>query len=274
MNYQTEREHGRLNDQLRTIHITSDVLCYPASSVLFDIGQTKVLCAVTLQQGVPSFLRGKKTGWLNAEYALLPAATSTRTPREISIMKRSGRSVEISRLISRTLRTIVNLAAIGECTITIDCDVLQADGGTRVACITASYFALALAQERWLQTGVLANKFLTDSLVAISVGSLGNQVLLDPDYREDSMLQADFNFVVTGSGKLVEVQGGAEQAPIEWHIFDAVRQMAIKGTNELFVRVQDELSKQNVALATHGANASSSPAQSPLFSLKNRLSSY
>jgi ribonuclease PH len=268
-----QRPNGRLSHQLRPVTIVPDILSYAASSLIFEMGLTKILCAVTLQQGVPPFLRGKKSGWLNAEYAMLPAATQTRTPREITQMKRSGRSIEISRLISRTLRTIVNLDVLGEQTIFIDCDVLQADGGTRVACITAASFALALAQVRWLEQGAIACPFLTDSLVAISVGICNDQVVLDPDYQEDSTLHADFNLVITGSNKLVEIQGGAERQPISWHLFDAVRAIALAGAATLQNQMYKELEKLGISTTQQVADApvKRERAVSTLFSLKNRL---
>lgn len=228
------RAGQRLHDQLRPLKITYDVFSYAAGSTLFEIGNTKVLCAVTLQQGVPHFLRGKKTGWLTAEYSLLPAATPIRTVREITANKRSGRTIEISRLIGRALRSVVNLDQLGEHTIFIDCDVLQADGGTRTACITGAYLALKSAIAKWMHKGILAKSILIDELAAISVGINQDIVLLDLDFMEDSVTEADFNFVLTRSGKVVELQGSAEGFPLTWEHYESMRFLAIKGIQELF----------------------------------------
>ncbi|MGC2310422.1 MAG: ribonuclease PH [Candidatus Babeliaceae bacterium] len=230
------RAHNRLFEQLRPLKATYDVFSYAAGSVLFEMGNTKVLCAVTLQAGVPHFLRGKKEGWLTAEYSLLPAATPLRTVREITINKRSGRTIEISRLIGRALRSIIKFDVLGEYTIFIDCDVLQADGGTRTACVTGAYLALRQAQARWQQEGVIAVPLLIDELAAVSVGFHKNeQLLLDVDFAEDSELAADFNFIVTRSNKIVEIQGTAEKAPLSCEVFTQMQQLAFKGTQEIFV---------------------------------------
>ncbi len=228
------RADQRAYDQLRPLRVTYDIFSYAAGSTLFEIGKTKVLCAVTLQQGVPHFLRGKKTGWLTAEYSLLPASTPVRTVREVTANKRSGRTIEISRLIGRVLRAIVDLDQLGEQTIFIDCDVLQADGGTRTACITGAYLALKAAMVRWIEYGVFNNWFLTDELGAVSVGITQEAALLDLNFLEDSMTEADFNFVLTRSGKVVELQGSAEQSPLTWDHYEAMRFLALKGAQELF----------------------------------------
>ena len=201
---------------------------------LFEMGNTKVLCSVTLQQGVPHFLRGKKTGWLTAEYSLLPASTPIRTVREVTANKRSGRTIEISRLIGRSLRSVVNLDALGEQTIFMDCDVLQADGGTRTACITSAYLALRAAQANWAQDGLLHGKLLIDELAAVSVGITEGLPLLDLDFVEDSATEADFNFVLTRSGRLIEIQGSAERFPLTWTQYDEMKVLALKGVAELF----------------------------------------
>ncbi|MBA3954018.1 ribonuclease PH [Candidatus Dependentiae bacterium] len=228
------RVDQRSHDQLRPLRVSYDVFNYASGSTLFEMGNTKVLCAVTLQQGVPHFLRGKKSGWLTAEYSLLPASTPIRTVREVTANKRSGRTIEISRLIGRTLRSVVNLDALGEQTIFIDCDVLQADGGTRTACITGAYLALRAAVTRWVHKGILSHTILTDELAAISVGVTQESALLDLDFVEDSATEADFNFVLTKSGKIVELQGSAEQFPLTWDHYEEMRFLAIKGVQELF----------------------------------------
>jgi ribonuclease PH len=258
------RRDGRLATQLRPVTVQHNAFGYAAASVFLSIGNTKVLCAVTLQNGVPPFLRGKGTGWLTAEYAMLPTSTQDRSTREISNMTRSGRSSEISRFISRALRAIVDVRGIGERTITIDCDVLQADGGTRTACITASSMALDLAQQSWLNNKQISAPFLLDSVGAISVGVLDGQVLLDPDYHEDKMLDADFNIVLTQSGNIVELQGGAEKATIGWSLFDTVTACARDGIAVLF----DTIGKKQIPVrSTHKSDKKAVP----LFSLQNRL---
>jgi ribonuclease PH len=242
--------HKRINDrahnQLRPIKITYDIFEYAAGSLLYEIGKTKVLCAVTMQPGVPPFLRTKKTGWLTAEYSMLPAATQTRTVRDSSSGKRNGRSVEISRMIGRVLRSIVKLDGIGERTIFIDCDVQQADGGTRTACITGACLALKLASDRWCQEGIIERPLLTEEVAAISVGLLENNVLLDVDFDEDSLLDADFNIVITRSGKLVEIQGTAEKKSLSWEQFEQIRLRAVQGITEIFAHYPEESSPTHV----------------------------
>lgn len=228
------RSNARSYDQLRPLRVSYDIYKYASGSTLFEMGNTKVLCSVTLQQGVPHFLRGKKTGWLTAEYSLLPAATPIRTVREVTANKRSGRTIEISRLIGRALRSVVNLNALGEQTIFMDCDVLQADGGTRTACITGAYLALKAAQEVWEDEGLLNGKLLIDELAAVSVGMASDTPLLDLDFVEDSATEADFNFVLTRSAKLIEIQGSAERFPLTWEQYDNMRALALKGVDELF----------------------------------------
>lgn len=228
------RHENRGAGDLRPLKVTYDIFAYAAGSVLFEQGKTKVLCSVTLQNGVPHFLRGKRRGWLTAEYSLLPASTPIRTVREVTANKRNGRTIEISRLIGRALRSVVNLQALGEQTIFIDCDVLQADGGTRTACITGAYLALKAAQTVWKARGIIPYTFLTDELVAVAVGMNGQGAFLDMDFAEDSAIDADFNFVLTRSGGLVEVQGSAERGPLDWNEFEQLRQFALKGASDVF----------------------------------------
>lgn len=262
MNYM--RPHGRLSNQRRVMSVQHNVFGYAPSSVLLTVGNTKVLCSVTMQNGVPPFLRGKGAGWLTAEYAMLPTATQERSAREIIQMSRSGRSSEISRFISRVLRTIVDLRALGERTIIVDCDILQADGGTRAASITAASIALSYAQQTWLANRSIHAAFLTDAVAAISVGVLDGQVLLDPDYAEDAMLQADFNIVLTQSGNLIELQGGAEKQSIDWKLFDAVLAVARTGISQVFAQIHNS--------ADHDTSISIKPIHgAPLFSLQNRI---
>lgn len=229
------RSQNRSYDQLRPLKVTYGVYPYAAGSTLFELGNTKVLCAVTLQHGVPHFLRGKKTGWMTAEYSLLPTATPMRTVREITANRRSGRVIEISRLIGRSLRAVVNLGVLGEQTIFIDCDVLQADGGTRTASITGAYLALRAAQARWMAQGILGSTpLLRDELAAVSVGLGSKGPLLDMDFAEDSVIDADYNFVLTRSSKVIEIQGSAERAAIGWDDYEEMRLLAVQGAHELF----------------------------------------
>ncbi len=228
------RADNRNFDQLRLLNVKYDIYPYAAGSTLFEVGNTKVLCAVTLQNSVPHFLRGRRCGWLTAEYSLLPASTPVRTVREITTNKRSGRTIEISRLIGRSLRAVADLTILGEQTIFVDCDVLQADGGTRTACITGAFLALKAAQVRWLQKGLISQPFLKDELAAVSVGVGNGSLILDMDFAEDSSIDVDFNFVLTRSHKIIELQGSAERAPLTWQDHESINKLAVKGAAELF----------------------------------------
>jgi ribonuclease PH len=246
---------------------------YAPGSVLFKLGKTQVLCAVSIQAQVPQFLRGKGEGWLSAEYALLPMSTETRTQRESVQGSRNGRSVEISRFIGRVLRTVVDLSRISERTITVDCDVLHADGGTRVAAITGACLALAMAQNRWLQDGTISMPILKEFLCGVSVGVSNDKVLLDPDYREDMSLSADFNFVITQRGDLVEILGGAERTSVSWEKFEQIRQIALQGAQQLIqesLRSFDEVCGNSIASSFSEQNQNQKQRQ-PLFSLQNRI---
>jgi ribonuclease PH len=234
-----KRIDGRLPDQVRPTSVTYGISGNAHGSVLFALGNTKVLCTVMMQDGVPHFLRGKGAGWLTAEYTMLPASTKNRTQREASTMRRNGRSIEISRLIGRSLRSIVDLKILGERTIYIDCDVVQADGGTRTAAITGAYCALRQAIDIWKRDSKISDNFLLDTLGALSVGLSGNQVLLDINYEEDSATDADFNFVMTGSGKVVEMQGATESVPLDWVVVENMRKLAQKGIREVLSRVDE-----------------------------------
>jgi ribonuclease PH len=262
-----KRADGRAHNELRPMRLTYDVFDYADGSVLLELGKTKVLCAVTLQQGVPPFLKGKKVGWLMAEYAMLPASTHVRTPREINSLKRNGRSIEISRLISRALRAVIQLDLLGEKTIIIDCDVLQADGSTRVACITGAYFALKSAVAQWLASGIIRTSILTDGLAAVSVGVTNGQVLLDIDYEEDSKIDADFNFVLTRSGNIVELQGSVEKNMISWDNFEQMKSCAVQGIAQIFAHDTEQGRIDEIVPAAQLNGRTS------LFSLQNRLKS-
>jgi len=226
------RQRRRPNE-MRPLHVTYDMYAFASGSTLFEIGNTKVLCAVTLQNGVPYFLRGKQAGWLTAEYAMLPASTPVRTARETAVNKRNGRTIEIARLIGRSLRSVTRLDLLGERTIFVDCDVLQADGSTRTACVTGAYLALKAAEKRWLYEGLLSESLITEELMAVSVGWRGDEALLDIDYAEDSSISADFNFVLTRAARLVEIQGTSEGNPILWEQFDQLRAVALLGVEQL-----------------------------------------
>ncbi len=255
-----KRHNGRLHNELRTATFTPNIFPNAAGSVLIALGNTKVLCAVTLQHQVPPFLRGKGTGWLNAEYAMLPAATGHRTQRELTSAKRNGRSVEISRLIGRSLRAVINFDTLGERTIVVDCDVLQADGGTRVTAITGAYYALCMAQAKWLAQKTIVQPILTDSVAAVSAGVHQGTVLLDPDYQEDSSIDADFNFVLTGSGDIIEMQGCAEQQTVSWEQFDAMRVLAQQGVTQLLDAVDKHITAIGDNTTSVGDNFAVQPA--------------
>ena len=207
------RTDGRQPDQLRPVTITTGVNKYAEGSVLIEVGDTKVLCTASVEERVPPFMKGQGKGWITAEYAMLPRATHTRNIREAAKGKLTGRTMEIQRLIGRALRAVVDLQALGERTITLDCDVLQADGGTRTTSITGSFVALALAVHKLSEKHAFARYPLTDFLASVSVGVIQNRALLDLNYDEDSKAKVDMNVVMTGSGKFVEVQGTGEEAP-------------------------------------------------------------
>lgn len=228
------RVDNRKNNELRDLNVTYGVFPYASGSTLFEIGNTKVLSAITLQQGVPHFLRGKKRGWLTAEYSLMPASTPIRTIREVTSNKRSGRNIEISRLIGRCLRSVVNLDLLGEQTIFVDCDVLQSDGGTRTACIIGAHLALKAAIKNWIDKKFIDKSILIDDVTAVSVGISGDLPVLDLNFVEDSSTDADFNFVLTRSGKIVEIQGSAENFPVTWEKYNSMQTLAVKGAQDLY----------------------------------------
>jgi len=223
-----QRYGNRSYDQVRSLSVTYGVFPYADGSVLFEMGNTKVFVAVTLQSSVPSFLRGKKTGWLTAEYSLLPTSTQVRNLRESS-GQRSGRSIEISRFIGRVLRSVCNLGVLGERTVTIDCDVLQADGSTRAAAINGALLALQMANHKWIKKGSIASNCLSESLVAVSVGVIDDRVLLDIDYQEDVAVDADFTFVLTQTNNIIEIHGAAERKACTWELHQHAYALACKG---------------------------------------------
>lgn len=234
------RHDGRKRDQVRPVKITRNFIKHAEGSVLIEMGDTKVICTATVEEKVPPFLRDKGRGWVTAEYAMLPRATHERTQREASRGKQGGRTLEIQRLVGRALRSVVETEGLGERTIWIDCDVIQADGGTRTASITGSFIALADAMALLKQKGLIKKRPLLDYLAAISVGKVGGEVMVDLAYEEDSMAQVDMNLVMTGRGRYVEVQGTAERTPFEKKEFDEFLTMgwhAIQG----LVTLQKEL---------------------------------
>lgn len=270
-----KRYDGRECNQLRSISIQYDTLGYADACVLLEVGNTKVLASVTLQDGVPRFLRGQKVGWLTAEYAMLPCATQKRTNRESSQHYKNSRSVEISRLIGRCLRSVVDLSLLPEKTIIIDCDVLQADGGTRVASITAAGLALDMAIKRWLNAQIIEENILKEQINAVSVGVVNGELLLDLSYIEDSLAEADFNFVITKSGKLIEVQGTAEKQPLSFSDFESLKNLSIEGSSQIF-KISSAFSKNLdlIPVKKQQSNFDSELMKNkkkPFFSLGNRL---
>ena len=261
------RAHGRAYNQLRPVTLSHNVYGYAPGSVLLTMGDTKILCSVHMQNGVPPFLKGTKSGWLTAEYGMLPAATQQRTQREATTVKYNGRTVEIARFIGRSLRTIVDLNKIGERTIMIDCDVLQADGSTRTASITAANYALLAAQEQWLNQGIIQEPILREQIAAVSVGLQTGTAILDLDYKEDSAIDADFNVVLTESGNIVEMQGTAEKQPVSWPQFEAITSLAIYGVQQLFERCATLHEKQK---STHDKQQLLAHYKPAFFSLQNR----
>lgn len=227
------RSSGRPSDQLREVRITRDFTKHAEGSVLVEFGDTRVLCTASVEESVPPFLRGKGQGWLTAEYGMLPRSTHTRSPREAAKGKQSGRTQEIQRLIGRSLRAVVDLAALGERQIIVDCDVLQADGGTRTASITGACVAVHDALNKLVAAGVLPLSPMTDWVAAVSVGMHGGQILLDLDYGEDSACDTDMNVVMTGAGGFVEVQGTAEGAPFARQDLDRLLDLAALGIGQL-----------------------------------------
>ena len=227
------RTDGRAPNELRPVRITPGFLPYAEGSVLIEMGNTRVVCAASLEERVPPFLRNSGQGWLTAEYAMLPRATQSRTAREIGRGGPSGRTHEIQRLIGRSLRAIADLKVLGERTITIDCDVLQADGGTRTAAITGAYVAFALASRQLLKAGKIQRSIFTDHVAAISVGIVGNTPLLDLKYDEDSRAEVDMNVVCTGDGRFIELLGTAEREPFSRSQMDELVALASRGIETL-----------------------------------------
>jgi len=228
------RIDGRANDELRPVHIVLGYQAFPEGSALIELGQTKVICAVSVEDKVPAFLKGQESGWITAEYAMLPRSTHTRTTRRISLDNAAGRTQEIQRLIGRSLRAVADLRALGERTFTVDCDVLQADGGTRTAAITGGYVALYHAFHNLRKRGVFRAIPLQNAVAATSAGIVLGEKLLDLCYEEDSRASVDFNIVMTDDGNFVEIQGTAEGKPFSKEAIDSLISIARNGIVNLF----------------------------------------
>ena len=203
---------GRKNDEMREVRVTKNYIMHPEGSVLIEFGNTKVICNATVEEKIPPFLRGSGTGWITAEYSMLPRATNNRVQREASKGKVAGRTMEIQRLIGRALRSSIDLSKLGERTIIIDCDVIQADGGTRTASITGAYLAMELAIEKLIDDGKLNEIPIISKVAAISVGKIKNDILLDLEYEEDSKADVDMNIIMNDQGEFIEIQGTGEEA--------------------------------------------------------------
>jgi len=244
------RTDGRAHNELRPVQITPGFLSYAEGSVLIEMGSTRVVCSASLEDRVPPFLRNSGQGWLTAEYAMLPRSTQTRSSREIGRGGPSGRTHEIQRLIGRSLRAVADMKALGERTLTIDCDVLQADGGTRTAAITGAYVAFALASNRLLKLGKITRPLTNNQVAAVSVGIVGNVPLLDLKYDEDSRAEVDMNVVCTSDGRFIELQGTAEREPFSRSQMDELLALATQGI-EVLVGLQKSVISQ---VANGGGN--------------------
>jgi ribonuclease PH len=244
------RIDGRKAKQLRALSITPSYIKTADGSVLIEMGDTKVICTAKLEERVPPFLRNSGKGWITAEYGMLPGSSQVRIGRESARGKIGGRTHEIQRLIGRSLRSIADLKSLGERTIWIDCDVIQADGGTRTASITGAYVALSEAIRRWLNKGIITVDPIRDSVAAVSIGIIDGKILLDLAYAEDSRADVDMNFVMTGSGKFIEVQGTAENAPFTKRQLERMAEIAEQGIREL-IKAQKKVLAQFADLRSH-----------------------
>ncbi|GEC91238.1 MULTISPECIES: ribonuclease PH [Brevibacillus] len=250
------RVDGRAHDQLRPVTITRNYIKHAEGSCLIEVGDTKVICTATLEERVPPFMRGGGKGWITAEYSMLPRATATRNARESSKGKVGGRTMEIQRLIGRALRSVVNLEAMGERTIWLDCDVIQADGGTRTASITGAYVALVDAMQKLVDSGTWKQLPLNDFLAATSVGVVGEEAVLDLNYKEDSTAIVDMNVVMTGKGKFVELQGTGEDAPFSPEQLQEMIALAKVGIDNLINSQKEALADVTLSFAQSVAEES------------------
>jgi ribonuclease PH len=237
------RSDDRSPDQMRPVNIIPDFISTAEGSALIEVGNTRVICTASIEETVPSFLKGAGKGWITAEYSLLPRSTLTRTPREAARGRISGRTHEIQRLIGRALRAVVDLEHLGERSIILDCDVIQADGGTRTASITGAFIAMGLALEKLVEAGTMTAAPIRDFIAATSVGIVDGAVLLDLNYEEDSRAEVDMNFVLTGGRKIVEIQATAEQHPFDDLQLKKMMELASKGIESLIARQRAILQK-------------------------------
>jgi len=237
------RSDNRALDQLRPVKITPEFITTAEGSVLIEVGNTRVICTASIEETVPQFLRNTGKGWISSEYSMLPRSTLTRTPREVAKGRPSGRTHEIQRLIGRSLRAVTDLARLGERTIWIDCDVIQADGGTRTASITGAFVALGLALEKLVEAGTLPSAPLKDFVAAVSVGIVDGEVLLDLCYEEDSRADVDMNFVMTAGGKMVELQATAEHQAFDDAQLKKMMDFARQGVRQLIEKQQAVMGK-------------------------------
>jgi ribonuclease PH len=238
-----QRIDGRKAGQMRPVEIEAGYLRQAEGSALISVGGTRVICAASVEEKVPHFMKGTGKGWVTAEYAMLPRSTHTRTPRESSKGKVGGRTHEIKRLIGRSLRAVTDMEALGERTVWIDCDVIEADGGTRTASITGAFVALCLALKKVKKEGRIDTIPVVDHLAAISVGAVDGEILLDLCYHEDSQADVDMNVVMTGGGKIVEIQGTAEKEPFSWNRLETMTGLAKKGISDLVAVQKKKLGK-------------------------------
>ncbi len=236
------RSDNRAPDQMRPVHIAPDYVSTAEGSALIEVGNTRVICTASIEEAVPQFRRGSGKGWITGEYGMIPRATLTRTPRESAKGRVGGRTHEIQRLIGRSLRAVADLERLGERTIWVDCDVIQADGGTRTASITGAFIALGLAMQRLVEAGTLSAAPLRDFVAATSVGIVEGEILLDLTYEEDSQAEVDLNFVMTGARKIVEVQATAEQKPFDEQQLRRMIELAGRGIDSLIAKQQGVLS--------------------------------
>ncbi len=237
------RSNGREWNEIREVRITRDYLKYPEGAVLIEMGNTKVICTASIEDKVPAFLKNTGKGWLTAEYSMIPMSTQIRTPRESTRGRVGGRTHEIQRLIGRSLRAVTDLNMFGEKTIYIDCDVIQADGGTRTASITGGFVALVDLFRKLKQRGIVSRVPVGDYVSAVSVGVVDGQVNIDLEYEEDSRAEVDMNFIMTGNGLFIEVQGTAEEVPFSRELFDKMTDLAIHGIMEITKKQVEILGK-------------------------------
>jgi ribonuclease PH len=249
------RINGRQTNELRPLKITPNVNKYAEGSVYIEVGDTKVMCTVSVEERVPHFMKGQGKGWVTAEYSMLPRATQTRNQREAAKGKLGGRTMEIQRLIGRALRSVVDLQALGERTITVDCDVIQADGGTRTTSITGAFVALAIAMDKLAVQHKLARFPITDYLASVSVGVVGDRAVLDLNYEEDSKAKVDMNIVMTGKGEFVELQGTGEERPFNRKELDQMLELGEQGVLRMIELQKEVLGPIALKIASGQAGA-------------------